>query len=325
MKDLPTQIAETKEICSRELQTAPLAQIHEKLAQNSAMTSDSVSIVRSLARSHDRKADLARLAGEMGLEEEIASASLQRALLLRAALVSLERLDNLPVDPSVKELICEEFQFFAKPSTREMALFDPAQYSFHALCKIAVLERFPAGQFHWEISGFPRSWLFRVSPAALPRVVYFLCAELGGFAPCMVPHMATRRKNPMMLLEKESDKSWFRMASSAQLWPGIRGLVAASWLHSPDTFRVSPHLSFINKPFVESGGLVTTMGKADESAGYLAGSAQRKELYETGKFKATLGLVMWSRQQMMQWTRAHPEFSEMKIMGQVPNRPGAQL
>jgi hypothetical protein len=310
MKDLPTQIAETKDICSCELQREPLAHIGDRLAQASAKTSDSVSIVRSLGRSPDPKADLATLAGEMGLEEEIARGTLQRALLLRAALVSLDKLDSLPVDPSIKGLICEEFQFFAKPSPREMGLFAPAEYSFHALCKIAVLERFPAGQFHWEVSGFPRSWLFRLSPTALPRVLYFLWAELGGFAPCIAPHMATRRKNPLMLLEKEAGRSWFRMASSAQLWPGIRGLVAGSWLYSPETFRVSPHLSFLTKPFVESGGLVTTMGKADESAGYLTGSAQRRHLYESGKFKPTMGLVMWSRQQMMQWALAHPEFGE---------------
>jgi hypothetical protein len=318
MRNLPTQIGETKEICSRELRKQPLAQISENLGQAETADGNSVFIVRSLGRSHDRKTDLAILARKIGAEEGIASASLQRALLLRAALVSLERLDKLPVDPSVKELICQEFQFFAKPSSHEMTLFAPERYSFSALCKIAVLERFPAGQFHWEISGFPRSWLFRVSPAALPRVVYFLCVDLGGFAPCFFPHMATRRKNPLMLLEKESDKSWFRMASSAQLWPGIRGLVASSWLHSPDTFEASPHLSFINKPFVESGALVTTMGKADESAGYLAGSSQRRDLYKSGKFKPTLGLVLWSREQMMEWAYAHPEFRaeiEVRVQG----------
>lgn len=310
MKDISTEIGHTKEICTRELQTPLLAQIAEKLGQASSATRDSLSIVRSLAHSKDRQADLTRLADEIGAGEEIASASLQRVLLLRAALASLEKLNNLPVEASVKRLICEEFEFFAKPSAHEMSLFVPKNYSFHALCKIAVLERFPAGQFHWEISGFPRSWLLKVSPATLPQVVYFLCAELGGFAPCIVPHMATRRKNPLMLIENESDKSWFRMASSAQLWPGIRGLVASSWLHSPDTFRVSPHLSFINKAFAESGALVTVMGKADESAGYLAGSAQRRELYNAGKFKPTLGLVLWSRQQMKEWVRAHPELSE---------------
>jgi hypothetical protein len=310
MNDLQRTIAETQQICASELHSSPLVQIGEKLNPSAGDLGSPESIVRSLIRARDRKADLAAMAAQIGAQDEIAGAALQRTLLLRAALVSLARLESLPVECSVKRLICDEFRFFAKPSPREMALFAPETTSFLSLCKLSLLERFPAGQFHWEISGFPRSWLFRVPPSALPRLLYFLATELGGFSPCIVPHMATRRKNPLMLIEKESDKSWFRMASSAQIWPGIRGLVASSWLHSPETYRVSPHLSFINKPFLESGGMVTTMGKADESAGYLAGSTQRRDLYEAGKFKPTLGLVLWSRRQMMQWARAHPEFSD---------------
>ena len=308
MNDLHGDIAKTEQICATELNSPALAPICEKL--NQSPHGDPASLLRLLTRSQSLKVEIEQLATAIGAHGDLTSARLQRALLLRAALVSLKKLQQFPVDVSVKRLICEEFRFFANPSDREMALFAPGQYSFLALGKIAVLERFPAGQFHWEISGFPRSWLFKVPPAELPRVAYFLGAQLRGFGPCFFPHMATRRKNPLMLLEKESDRSWFRMASSAQLWPGIRGLVASSWLHSPETYRVSPHLSFINKPFIESGGLVTTMGKAEESAGYLAGSAQRRDLLKQGKFHPTLGLVLWSRQQMAQWVRAHPEFNE---------------
>lgn len=308
MSDLPALLGETAEICAVELNSAALAPVCEKLDR--APVSDAAALLKSLIHSDDRKLDLEKMAATIGVQDGITNCLLQRTLLLRAALVSLKKLDQFPVEKSVKRLICEEFRFFAKPSEREMTLFAPGQYSFLALAKIAILERFPAGQFHWEISGFPRSWLFKVPPSSFLRVLSFLAIDLKGFAPCFFPHMGTRRKNPMMLLEKESDKSWFRMASSAQLWPGIRGLVASSWLHSPDTYRVSPHLSFINKPFVESGGLVTTMGKADEGAGHMAGSTQRRDLVKQGKFQPTLGLVMWSRPQMAEWVRAHPELSE---------------
>src|SRR5579864_2400954 len=248
MNDLQRRIAETRQICADQMHAPPLAQIGEKLSRSVAELGSPESIVRSLIRARDRRADLARVAAQIGAPDEIAGAAPQRALLLAAALVSLNRLEGLPVESSVKRLICDEFQFFAKPAPREIALFAPESASFLSLCKLSLLERFPAGQFHWEISGFPRSWLLRVPPSALPRLIYFLAAELRGFSPCIVPHMATRRKNPLMLIEKESDRSWFRMACSAQIWPGIRGLVASSWLHSPETYRVSPHLAFINKP-----------------------------------------------------------------------------
>lgn len=304
MSTLADTIAETEDLCASALSSEPLATVAQKMARVSA---DPTAVVRQLTASSSFGVALRDLASRISAEEDVAPADLQRVLLLSAALASLKKLEAFPVESSVKDLICEEFRFFAQPAPREMNLFAPEQYSLLALAKISILERFPAGQFHWEISGFPRSWLFKVPPAQVPRVAYFLGARLRGFAPCFFPHMATRRKNPLMLLEKESDKSWFRMAASAQLYPGIRGLVASSWLHSPDTYRASPHLSFINKPFVESGGLVTTMGKADESAGYMSGSAKRREKLKAGEFKPTLGLVLWSRKQMAKWMKAHPE------------------
>lgn len=312
MNKLAATIAETQALCASALNSEPLSGLAAKLR---ALNGDARVTVRALTNSQNTDAFIRQLAAQIGAEDDIAPAGLQRTLLLGAALQSLDQLESFPVESSVKRLICEEFQFFAKPAEREMALFAPNQYSLLALAKISVLERFPAGQFHWEVSGFPRSWLFKVRPADLPRLTYFLGVKLGGFAPCFFPHMGTRRKNPLMLLEKESDKSWYRMAASAQLFPGIRGLVASSWLHSPDTYRVSPHLSFINKPFVESGGMVTTMGKADKSAGYMAGSAQRRQKLQTGEFQPTLGLVLWSRKQMAEWMHAHPELREPETAG----------
>ncbi|MGA2205076.1 MAG: hypothetical protein ABSG40_24340, partial [Terriglobales bacterium] len=125
-------------------------------------------------------------------------------------------MEGLPLEASVKSMLCDYCKFFVSPRPGEMRLFEPNQYSFLALAKIALLERFPAGQFDWEISGFPRSWLFDIPFSALPKVSYFLARKLKGFAPYIVPHMAFRRKNPLMLIQRECEKSWYRMAISAE-------------------------------------------------------------------------------------------------------------
>lgn len=316
MSKLAAIIGETEEVCASALRSGALALVAQKLTDTAL---DPAALVRRLTVSANFELELKKLAAEIKADGDMPSAALQRALLLNAAIASLKKLEGFPVESSVKRLICEEFRFFANPSEREMKLFVPGQYSLLALAKISILERFPAGQFHWEVSGFPRSWLFKVPLGELPRVAYFLGGRLKGFSPCFFPHMATRRKNPLMLLEKESDKSWFRMAASAQLFPGIRGLVASSWLHSPDTYKVSPHLSFINKPFVESGGVVTTMGEADESAGYMVGSAQRRQMLKAGDFRPTLGLVLWSRKQMAAWVGQHPELEDKEDTAVLSN------
>jgi hypothetical protein len=206
-------------------------------------------------------------------------------------------------------MLCDYCKFFVSPPAAEMQLFDPTQMSFVALAKIALLERFPAGQFDWEVSGFPRSWLLKVPFSSLPKVAYFLARRLKGFAPCINSHLSYRRKHSLILIPRECQKSWYRMAISVERQPEIRGLVTCSWFLSPDTFKVSPHLSFMVAPFLESGGIVVTRGKADGN-GFLVGSESRRKLYESGEFKPTMGLVLWARDQMIRWAHAHPEFGD---------------
>ncbi len=308
--DLSAKVAATRDICLSALQIPPLNAVVEKLNGNGYNSADCIHLLRSVVPTQDRKAKLLSMLDRMALDHETGLdplAGIQRTLLLQAALANLDQLQATPLHPSVFSMVCDEFQFFACPSLKDLRLFQPDNYTFEALAKIALLERFPAGQFHWEISGLPRSWLLKVPPPVLPKLILFIATETKGFAPFVVSHMATRRKNRLVLPEKDCDRSWYRIARSVELQPRIKGLVASSWLHSIDTFKVSPHLAFMNKPFLESGAIVTTMGKAEETAGHLTGSAARRKLYESGEFKPTLGLVVWSRDQMIRWARSHPE------------------
>jgi hypothetical protein len=311
--DLSAKIAATRDVCTSELRNPPLNVIVAKLEAAGFGSPRSIGLLRSVVAAQDREKLLLSVLSRIGADPDLALnelAVIQRALLLQVALANLNRLATIPVHPSVRSMICDEFQFFACPPVRDLRLFQPGSYSFKAFGKIALLERFPAGEIHWEISGFPRTWLFKVPLSALPRVSYFIATKLKGFAPCFFPHMATRRKNPLILLEKECDKSWYCIARSVEMQPSIKGLVASSWLLSADTFKVSPHLSFVNKPFVESGAIVTTLGEADETTGCLVGSALRRKLYDSGQFKPTLGLILWSREQMIRWARSHSLLGE---------------
>lgn len=270
-------------------------------------------LLRNVLTAADRRAALGLLADGRGLtQQEDANGTfpLSRGLLAHVARRSVDKLNGLPVEASVKAKICNFYTCFVHPTPSDYQLFDPQQRSFVALAKIALLERFPAGQFDWELSGFPRSWLAKVPLSSLPRVAYFIARHLRGFAPCIVPHMAYRRKNPLMLIRRECEKAWYRMALSAELQPDIRGLVACSWFLSRDAFIASPHLSFVLAPFSESGALITTRGAADEAEGFLTGSEARKKLYQNGDYKPTMGIVLWPRHQMISWAHSHPELAD---------------
>ena len=303
------QIANAIAECRRALEEADIPSFTDSAERGEPHET----LLRSLLTSVDRPAALRLLADGRGLtyqNDANGTFPLSRALLAHVARRSVDKLNGLPVEASVKAKICDFYKCFVHPSPSEYQLFDPHRVSFEALAKIALLERFPAGQFDWERSGFPRSWLAKVPLSSLPRVAYFIGRHLRGFAPCIVPHMAYRRKNPLMLIRRECEKAWYRMALSAELQPDIRGLVACSWFLSRDAFIASPHLSFVLAPFSESGALITTRGAADEDEGFLTGSEARKKLYQNGDYKPTMGLVLWSRHQMISWAHSHPELAD---------------
>jgi hypothetical protein len=109
------------------------------------------------------------------------------------------------------------------------------------------------------------------------------------------------------LLEREALKAYYRMAQSMALQPDVKGLIASSWLHSPDTFEVSPHLSWLNRVFLEHGAVVATMGPASPDCGVLTRNLERQRAYTEGRFAPTVGLVVWPRREMLQWAANHPE------------------
>jgi hypothetical protein len=81
----------------------------------------------------------------------------------------------------------------------------------------------------------------------------------------------------------------------------------ASWFHSPDTFRVSPHLAWTNRTPTEHGAVLTTIGPARPDDGFLVGSRERHRLFHQGTFRPATALLIWPRDALLSWAAAHPE------------------
>jgi hypothetical protein len=126
------------------------------------------------------------------------------------------------------------------------------------------------------------------------------------FGPAFVIHTGVGGKN-YLLLEREAERSYYRMAQSMAMQPRMIGLITSSWLHSPDTFAISPHLAWLNRVFRENGAVLATMGPADADCGVLHRSPERRRAYEEGRLKPTLGLVIWPRDAMLAWARTRPD------------------
>ena len=270
---------------------------------------------------------VARRAGEVGLTQESALVALEaivkfrtlpprldslwsslgeaqsllgRWILALAALRSLSRIREVPVVEEVRQLILRNYRTIADLGRRRDEFLLPRSPEFCEAAETTLLRRFIAGQLHWKVSGIPRSWPFRMNWSDAFRTVGAVC-RMGARAPCFEAHLPVR--GAPFLIESEYKRCYVRMARSMELQPAIRGILGASWLHSEETMRISPHLQWINQLFLNHGGLLVHMGPAAPESGFLVGSQQRRQLYESGAYRPRQAMFIWPRDAFLQWAR----------------------
>jgi hypothetical protein len=228
-------------------------------------------------------------------------------LLIAASLHAIDQVSALPVSETVKDLFADEFLFYAAPPDAWREKFRFEEVRFQEMARIATLRRFPAGQCHWEVAAFPRSWLPRVEGRWLAFRDAFL--PMRGFGPVFELHINDRRKNRVMLLESEMNLSCYRAARSLELQPDVKGIMTASWLYSESTAAVTPHLSWLRRLFLDAGAALVDLGDAPAGSGFLIGSAERRKLYEEGRYRPKMTCVLWPRARVLKWAADHPEFN----------------
>jgi hypothetical protein len=304
------QIGITRSRCRSALTSRPLAEVNSFLEKKTNVAED---LLRESTASNSASPRLLDLQQSFTTEAAPPDPSaFARALLIRASLTALDQLPTLAVPDSVKRLFCDQFSFYTQPPETKADPFVVTGYPFVALSRLALLERFPGGQHDWEISGFSRRWMASVGLRKLPELAWLLGAEVRGFKPYFIQHLAIANRRPRFLTEREYLKFFYRMAAAIERQPSIRAIMGCSWLHSPETHRINPHLAFLNRPHLEAGGMRVDLGPASETAGYLAGDKNREELYRSGKFKPTRSVVICSRRQAIWWKNQHPELDTEK-------------
>lgn len=235
------------------------------------------------------------------------SVSMQQWLLVREALDALDSPVMRGLGEAARRLTCEEIATYVRDDAETRAVLNASGVRFREFAKIVTGRRFCAGIFHWEECGIRRSWLAKVPPRDLAGCGWMLL-KMGGFGPVMFPHLNPRRLS-IRLEEPDISVSLAAFAESLDRRLDLRGFAAASWLRSPDTHRVSPHLAALNATILANGGFVTTVGPAPEDCGVFARSRTRRRLYDEGLFTPTIGLVLWPRADMLRWWRGHPAFA----------------
>ena len=299
---MPERIERTRLSCRNALDQRPLAAVETSFSRLGITEQRLAEAVRASAAEKKATADFVAMRDlvnrELQLDAE--AAAFERTALLRTVLQNLDGVPHLPVDESVQQLFCRDFNFYATAAECDLKSFRISSGDYYSRLRVALLQRFPAGQSEWEVSGFPRGWLLKVAPADLPRTLFFFATKLKGFAPMFVGHLSSGRRSPF-LLERDFRLGFYRSALAIERQPHVRGSMAVSWLHSRETHRVSPHLAFLNRPFMEAGGLYVDLGPASLSDGFTEGDPHRVELYTRGEYKPTTALVVCTREQLIAW------------------------
>jgi hypothetical protein len=308
---LSERIEQARAVCRGALGQSPLGDAALFLERRKITEQVGLELLRAGARVQKATPELWALTEAAQRESGTVSRTgvVERALLVRGALGALDQIGGLAVEESVKHLFCREFISYAEGAAAP-DWYASSGFPFFAMSKIVLLERFPGGQLQWEISGFPRRWLARIPGRALPRALSFLALQARGLHPYFVWHVGGTTKRLPFLLEREALKTFYRMAATLEMQPGARAILGGSWLHSVETHRVSPHLAFLNRPFLEAGGIYLDLGPAQPDDGFLAGDPRRAELYASGEYRPTFGLVICSREQAIGWKRGHPELEK---------------
>ncbi|HKW48372.1 MAG TPA: hypothetical protein VJN70_13075 [Gemmatimonadaceae bacterium] len=302
------EIASAIESCRAALDAAEMRACADALRSKGFTDSSCVTLIEQVGievGAADRIADLRDTSAE-----QRHAAILERYLLLLTVSRYGARIAQGRMTDGVRQCLADELRFLASPSDQDTSKLLAPFDGFTAMAKVVTLRRFPVGQLHFELSGIPLSWLLHLGPARLTKVLFYLAGHGRARRPFLFHHVAWRRRNRLFLSEQEQNRSYFRMAQSLALYPEVKGLLTESWLHSPETLRVSPHLAWLNRPFLEHGGLVVELGEAPEASGILIGSLERRRLYDQGQFRPTTAMAIWPRAAMLDWARRHPEFGD---------------
>jgi len=243
------------------------------------------------------------------------SDALERVLLSQAIEESLGKIESLPVPPSVHELIRKQYAAFRQfPGSAGPSLAVDAKETdaFIAACKMCTLRRFPAGPLDWVVSGMPRKWFLKMPPLEIPGAMRFILGEFGGVKPAFYVHVAHPPRNRALIIVKEVRRAYYRMAQALMLQPEIKGIMCATWLHDPAAMERYPYIAALNEPYLKLGGrLVTNLGPAPESSGFLKFNSARREQYERGETKLKSVLAMWPRKAAIEWARANSSLEQV--------------
>lgn len=151
-----------------------------------------------------------------------------------------------------------------------------------------------------ENSGFPRSTLLKGGAGQLLAGLRFLMFRMRGSKPFFETHF-----DPRFLREFDEgsyDRMYARIADMLVRNPHIKGVLSSSWWHDPVIEQISPKLWFLTRVPTDAGAISFCVGSNEVAiADATQYSHDRKELYEQGKYRPKVYMLVWTRDDLIKW------------------------
>lgn len=171
-----------------------------------------------------------------------------------------------------------------------------------ALCRLKLL---PCGsELIDTYSGIPRSILYRDTLHQFLSSTRFFILKGNGFRPWYESHWD--RRFIRYFTPQHYDQCYLRIAELLELNPEIKGMMGSSWWLDPALEPVSPNLAFLRKVPLDNGAQLFRVGtSAEATRTAIQFSAERRDLYESGRYLPTIYLLAWAREDLLAWANRH--------------------
>lgn len=305
MMTILEEIAATHDLCSKALESSDV-DAFVGLRNLPTSAKGWFTLLSGIPEDPKRVRQLQLLQAEAAQIAGYVAGTLERFGILQVLVEVCPKLTILPVHPSVHLEFCATARRVADHSQGWPTNFHYDSDAFEELCRIVTLRRYHAGQLSFDIMSMPRTWLLKVHPLVLPKVIGELVGRMGGIRPIAMPHLNYWRRNPILMTPNENERSLWRMAKTIELQPDVKGFVASSWFYCASVGKISPHLAWVRDFFQDHGAFLADMDPAPIRSGFLIGSQRRRQLYTEGKFRPRQTLVLWPRDEMLRWAASYP-------------------
>lgn len=150
------------------------------------------------------------------------------------------------------------------------------------------------------VSAFPRSLIFRGGLRQFFEASWFILFKSRGNCPFFNLHTHDFE------LEEFNEEGWrrlfLRIADLLESRPYMKGVyVGSGWLYDPNLSKVSPRLGYHLGLTLPNGARTFFYGYDDENSCAFAKSETRRRLFEEGKYRPALHVLIWPRKELLAW------------------------